>query len=276
MRLTVLISLLLIVSCNGDSNSKFTGGNNFNRPNVNKDNFKELSETEQSLLMSIGKVNNQGSREMGSSFYIGKVNGDHLFITNNHVFPESKDCKETTVTMAKTDLSPKILQCKNVLKTVSFKEGSDLTLFSVKDRKDFDFSGRAVSFATEEPFPGDQLVIIGFGSKSDNVRKFNPTISNDRDCIYFDQGRDLKVEKVSVRNAFSSGCDTSTGDSGSAIMHKKSGKIVAVLFGFTKSKTFQPSSVEIENLINTNSTDQLWAHSSLGISIDEVIYRLDL
>lgn len=276
MKILTFVAILLLTSCQGDIKGKFTGGDEFSRPRISAKDYKNnLSEHEIKLLLATGKVLNQKANEMGTAFYIGLYNGSPYFITNNHVLSSDLECNQTTITLATKELKSKIFRCDRIISTTSFKDGSDVTLFSVKKRDDLSLVGRELKLANSRPLPGDKLSIIGFGSQRESKGQFNPTISNDDDCIYYDSGRNLEIDFVSVDDAFATGCDTSTGDSGSAIMNRQTGEVVALLFGFVKSKTFRPTSGAIQNLVH-QSTDLLWSHASLGISISEVIYRLDL
>jgi hypothetical protein len=237
---------------------------------------------ENTVLINI-KVSSGHTR--GTGFYIGKHFSKHLFLTNAHVM-NKKECKDAKIKFLKRDTKLGRAECENVLLSLFKKELSDLTLFSVKEEQLNGFLGKGLELDFDYSVnSGDLLIQHGFGIKSlradsraqSKLLKFSPQVAMDSDCAIAGPNgllADFVDQKIKFNIAL--GCDMTSGDSGSAIMNRSTGKVIGLLWGAGKNpkKKDRISSEELWSSIFGSRDARIWVNMSYAISLKEMLPNL--
>ena len=75
----------------------------------------------------------KGHLARGTGFYLGKHNGKHLFMTNDHVLNKKFDCEDVQITFLKKKLEQGYATCEEILVAYGKNIKMDMTLFTISD-----------------------------------------------------------------------------------------------------------------------------------------------
>ena len=220
----------------------------------------------------------------GTGFYIGLHQGRHLFLTNAHVLT-THECRGTIITFLKTSLAQGRAECERVLVSRFNREESDMTLFTIKASQLKDFAGKGLELELEfSPRAGQMLMQYGFGIKSlprfrdadQAQREFSGQANIDSDCAVISPTGVLQtVPDMSgklVHHNISIGCDVTGGDSGSAIVDRETGRVVALLWasGINPRDRDRIKSVDLWSHVIGSDDSRIWENFAFAISIKEL------
>ena len=284
MKFLIFIPLMFVVSHFSFGKSYVQVGDVYSKTPF-KEVYKKLNNSkidkliENTILINV-KASSGYSR--GTGFYIGKHFSKHLFLTNAHVM-DKKECKGARIAFLKGDLKIGRGDCGSVLISLFKNELSDLTLFSVKDDQLSGFIGKGLEIDFDYKVNSrDLLVQHGFGLKSlradsraqGKLIKFNPRVAMDNDCAIAGPSgvvADFVDQKIKYNMAL--GCDMTSGDSGSAIMNRESGKVIGLLWGAGKDpkRRDRISSAELWDSVFGSRDPRIWENMSYAISLKEVL-----
>jgi hypothetical protein len=207
----------------------------------------------------------------GTGFYIGKYNGVHVFATNHHVCSMGAVCLGNEIVFT-------VLQKKYDLdKWVGTFKDIDLTLmtFKVPAEDEALLASIAIPFSfRKDVYPGQKLLTIGYGIAG------NPTqyprslmVNQDADCVVMSKTGEYRALKdpdlvnpmPDLVWSFSSGCDVSHGDSGSAMIDRTTGEAVGILWtGTTPKDPKVQDSRFLKNLLKT-PTEDTWTQLTYAV-----------
>ena len=205
----------------------------------------------------------------GTSFYLGKFNGQHVMATNHHVMPESSNC---TWSRVRFPLLNVVGACDKYLGTW---DEIDLTLFTVRLENPADEAKLAPAAANfqfrEDIKQGERLMTIGFGVAG------NPTgllmANQDSDCYVFSKDAEYRLmadpdqfNPGTYRAwSFAIGCDVSHGDSGSAIVDRETGKVIGIIWTGRIPKSASAQSSRFLSEIFTSQSETIWQELSYAV-----------
>ncbi len=206
----------------------------------------------------------------GTGFYIGKFNGYHVVATNHHVLPTPSTCGNLRVVFP---VLRKQFGCMRYFGTWS---DIDMSLIAIKVAtpedeatllkvaKNFDFKNTLKQ--------GQLLMTIGFGIAG-NYDGRNMMINYDDDCKVFSATNDYRYiadpDNINPGDykvwSFANGCDISHGDSGSAMVDRKTGNVIGIIWtgAFPKTPASQNSKA-LDQMLQTNS-GAIWSDLSYGV-----------
>lgn len=213
----------------------------------------------------------------GTVFYLGKFNDRHVAATNHHVLSTAGRCRDEKLGRVRFPWLDLNLRCEQILGTW---KPVDLTLFALNvedtdsERLLHDVRG---NFAFDaDIYPGQALITIGFG-KADNPLA-EMVANQDEDCKVFSERNDFKLlddlDKVNPGDykawSFANGCDVSHGDSGSAMVDRKTGDIVGIIWtgAIPKNKKVQDSKFLDGLLVKPN--DVIWKELSYAVPSSKI------
>ena len=211
--------------------------------------------------------------DRATGFYLGKFAGAHVVATNHHVL-STMSCMGRIATFPLLDEVQ--LSCERVLGTWS---SIDLALFqvSVGDATEAKLAEVGGNFRFyDEVRAGQSLMTIGFGvaGNDDGVMMAN----QDADCrVLSKDGEYRRMADPDPTNpgwfeawSFSHTCDVSYGDSGSAIVDRKSGLPVGILWTgrFPKQARVQ-SSAYLQQLLGTEQAD-VWTEMNYAVPATKI------
>jgi hypothetical protein len=198
----------------------------------NKKHISKASLSSQVLKESIGEV---GAR--ATLFYIGKVNNKHWAITNNHVCPSNKRCKNQWISFHYYR-NKKGQALKGIIKEVSLIIKSlDLALLEISfsNLDKFSRAPKPLEFSEEKPYFNQELISIGFGIHNNEYGSLMIE-DNSFDCQVLSNDIRLTKDPDTMNpidykvNSFLHGCDVSHGDSGSPILDRYTHEVVGLLW----------------------------------------------
>lgn len=204
----------------------------------------------------------------GTGFYLGKFAGKHILATNHHVCPIEADCVGT---LASFNLLNKSFMMKKLLITIPTVDLS-LLVIDIKpaDEKSMLKVARNFSFS-KEISKGLELLTVGYGI-GNNPNDYMMA-NQDSDCKVFSTSDDFKLlaDPDELNPAaykawsFAHSCDISHGDSGSAMVDRKTGDVVGILWTgkIPKSKIVQKSSNLLK--IFESSSPLIWSELSYAV-----------
>ena len=203
-----------------------------------------------------------------TGFYLGKFNGVHVLATNHHVCPVANECvgaeAQFRLLGIKVQITDFIISIKKI----------DLTLLviTVPPSQELAMAKVARNFAFKQKvYPGEPLMTFGFGIAGNPQ---NYLVGNvDSDCKVFSKAGDFRPVADPDRFnpvgysawSFVHGCDISHGDSGSALVDKRNGAVIGILWSgkFPKVKRVQNSSY-LDQLYK-NGSEEMWTELNFGI-----------
>lgn len=209
----------------------------------------------------------------GTGFYIGKFNGVHVLATNHHVCPIDRDCvgdkADFRILRKKFRMSKLIISLPDVdlaLLALEVRAQDEELLMSVA--KNFSFK--------KELKKGQDLLTIGFGigGNPQNYMMAN----QDNDCkVFSNDGQYKHLADPDEFNpagykawSFAHACDISHGDSGSAMVDRKTGDVVGIVW---TGKI--PKAIEIQNSANLlkifeSSSSLIWKELSYAVPASKI------
>ena len=169
-----------------------------------------------------------------TAFYLGKINGHHMMATNHHVMPNARICN------SRSAIFPLLGKSYHCEKFYGDWTAIDLAFFSStvpagEDEAELAKIGRNFNFHTNL-YAGQELLTIGYGIFRNSGRTL--MANEDSDCKVFSEKADARfiADPDGINPAdykawsFSTGCDVSHGDSGSAIVDRLTGDVVGIIW----------------------------------------------
>lgn len=232
-------------------------GDEYNRIDAKKNYLNQTKEIKNLIDHSaLVNVSRRKGLNRGSAFYIGNHHGRELFLTNHHVMSEV-ECKNAKITMSFSN-KKFTLSCKRVILSLFTEEDSDITVFETSRHENLNkLKGLKIDFDWV-PIAKTKLAFAGFGMKNRlsssrtgynnrKLKSFKLKLSMDDDCILLSPtNKTVEATDIYAKNLLITGCDMASGDSGSALIDRSSGKVVGLVFGSTDSK-FSISSFDLQN-----------------------------
>jgi hypothetical protein len=214
-----------------------------------------------------------------TGFFLGKFNGQYVVATNYHVYSSDRSCRGANIRFPLLGVQA---QCDQFLGAWS---DVDLALFTVRvasaqDGEKLEKVGKNFSFrGTLEP--GQTLITIGFGVAGNDQRQL--MANQDSDCYVFSGSGNYRFMADPDRWnpgpyrawSFSLGCDVSHGDSGSAIVDRKTGNVVGIIWTgrIPKSETAQ-SSTNLKQMFFSQD-EAIWQELSYAVPAEKIGEHLE-
>ncbi len=208
-----------------------------------------------------------------TGFYLGKFAGVHVMATNHHVY-STMSCSGRSVTFPLLDnLS---VPCKRMFGTWP---SVDLALFEVTVRPadEAKLAEVAANFTFHDEIrKGDELITIGFGVAG-NARRVMMG-NQDADCRVMSKDGEYQLmadpDELNPGRykawSFSHACDISHGDSGSAMVDRKTGRPVGIVWTgrIPKSSRVQSSSY-LQEVLDTDHAD-VWKELNYAVPATKI------
>jgi hypothetical protein len=209
----------------------------------------------------------------GTGFYLGKFAGAHVMATNHHVLSTMSGVGRTATFPLLDDVQ---LPCKRLFGTWPT---IDLTLVEVTmdAATEAKLTEVAANFTFyDEVKTGQSLITIGFGvaGNTDGVMMAN----QDADCRVLSKDGEYRrmADPDPIHHgpfeawSFSHACDVSYGDSGSAMVDRKTGLPVGILWTgrFPKQARVQ-SSAYLQELLGTDQAD-VWTEMNYAVPATKI------
>jgi hypothetical protein len=180
---------------------------------------------------SVGEISSSATL-----FYIGKIKKYHYAITNAHVCSSYSDCENDFIEFF-YHKSPSGEGLKGrVVKVALIEKSLDLALLKISfdNLKQIERLPLALRLSNQAVSTQEPLMILGYGIHENQYGTL--TVGDDQDCRTFDnQVRKIadpdRINPIPYRvYSLPIGCDASHGDSGSPILHKKTGGVIGLLW----------------------------------------------
>lgn len=169
-----------------------------------------------------------------TGFFLGEFAGQLVMATNHHVYPSKERCEGSWVQFPLLEIDA---LCQRFIGTW---EEVDLSLFvidrvSAEDRKRLLEIGSPFDFASPIQ-QGQELITVGFGIGSNPRRRL--VANQDSDCKVYSQTEEFRLmpdpDELNPGTyeawSFANGCDVSHGDSGSAMVDRKTGRPIGLIW----------------------------------------------
>lgn len=205
----------------------------------------------------------------GTGFYMGKYNGMHLLATNNHVCPEKDTCS-----WAGAVEFPLLKKSYTMSRYIGTWTDIDLAILAIEVPKEDEalLASLASPFAfNTDVYTGQELTTIGFGVGSNPGRVM--VANQDNDCKVFSaEGEYRHLKDPDDYNpgphlvwSFANGCDVSHGDSGSAMMDRRTGEVIGIIWtGKIPKNTLVQDSKYLQELLRKPS-EVIWKELSYAV-----------
>ena len=243
-------------------------GTEWGKKPVSLDSIKDESEQFQRAAMATARVGG------ATGFYLGLYNGKHIMATNHHVMPGKNSCTNRSVRFPLLDIT---LRCEEFLGDWT---DVDLALFVLSTPTAEEAAALykvAKNFAFDHDLEkGEELITIGFGV-ADNPER-NLVANQDSDCRVFSQDAEYRFmgdpDDFNPADykawSFSNGCDVSHGDSGSAMVSRKTGEPVGIIWTGRIPKDEKVQNADyLVDIYSTNSED-VWKQLSYAVPAKKI------
>lgn len=197
-----------------------------------------------------------------TAFYLGCFSGTHVMATNHHVLGSQSECEGRTVHFS---LRKAKYRCDEMIG--SWPE-IDLALFTLKSSNSadadlksyaggFDFSG-----SLDEDTP---LLTAGYGIAGNASRQM--MVNENNDCRVVSGQNEFRFMDDPDRFnpadykawSFATGCSVSHGDSGSAIVNRKSGAVVGLIWTGAIPKDSKIQSSQFIRELQNRDDEEIWS-----------------
>jgi hypothetical protein len=209
-----------------------------------------------------------------TSFVLGQFDGQVVMATNHHVFAEASQCLKKAIRFAALGASG---TCSRFLGTW---DEVDLSLFVI----DVDNSQErarilevAANFDFDAPIrQGQELLTVGFGIANNPARRM--VANGDSDCKVFSPTQDFRLmPDPDALNpgtydawSFANGCDVSHGDSGSAMVDRKTGRPVGLIWTGKIPKSPQVQSSRYLAELAAGQSEEIWTELSYAVPASKI------
>ena len=203
-----------------------------------------------------------------TGFFLGVFNGEAVLATNHHVCPSLSAC------VGKQASFPLLGKQARVVRSLGTWTEIDLSLVVVnlnaRDISVLESVAGNFDFVSNIK-PGQLLFTAGFGIASNPMRRL--VMNQDSDCKVFSNEGDFRLMADPDRLnpgtyetwSFANGCDVSHGDSGSAMVDRKSGKPVGLIWtGKIPKSPIVQSSERLDGLVGSDD-DAVWTELSYAV-----------
>lgn len=269
----ILYTIIFIFSYQSFSKvHKYRGGDKYSKTKVKRSLFLKSSPIVKDIIQRTGKVV-VGRKHIGTAFLYKEREDDYVFLTNYHVMKSRNQCRDSKILIKTPEFGSKILICSGIIKVGKISKNTDYMYFSVSKNRDNLFLSKLkpLKLIDQDPLPGDKLIVAGFGAGKVSSSVYDLKITMDNDCVYFVGNRTIVMNGKDVEDVMFHGCDTASGDSGSAIINRDTGELVGLLFGSASQKKQKPlSSEEIEMNLGTPYR-KFMTNGSFAIDIREIL-----
>lgn len=208
-----------------------------------------------------------------TGFYLGKFGGAHVMATNHHVQP-SMSCSGSSTFPLLGNLR---VPCKKVYGTWP---NIDLALFEITVARPEDEAKLAAVAANftfnDEIEKGAALITVGFGIAGNSQRVMMG--NQDSDCRVLSKTAEYRLmadpDEFNTASykawSFSHTCDISHGDSGSAMVDRRTGKPVGIVWtGRIPKKASVQSSAYLEQVFGTDHAD-VWNEMNYAVPATKI------
>ncbi len=240
---------------------------------------EELLDSETKEFIRAAKATVSVGRATG--FYLGKINNEHFLATNYHVIESADACRTIGIRLPLMDVR---MRCKKHLGSWS---DIDLSLQTVeivlKEGQELDEIERALSEVAKnfsfsrKITKGLELTTIGFGMHKNPFQRM--VANTDDDCRVFSTDADYRyISDPDQINpgpykvwSFAHGCDASHGDSGSAMVDRKTGEVIGIIWtgAFPKLAETQDSKV-LNEWLRDNNEKMIWTQLSYAVPAEKI------
>jgi hypothetical protein len=221
-----------------------------------------------------------------SVFYIGRLAGEHVAVTSRHVVFSRNPRFDYSCSEIRFDylLPAHAVRCKAIIAT--WPE-LDLALIALDIPSTSDaelLAEHALKFDFDSPIRfGQPLLTAGFGSFGSD-RHQHLMVNRDEDCMVMSADGDIRLRAVQSSEkddpgvwSIAVGCDSSPGDSGSAILDRRSGRVIGVLWGgSTRKPEWVRDSAKLRLRLSKGHDVAVWKvlnYATPAVKIREVVTR---
>lgn len=190
------------------------------------------------------------SNGTGTGIYIGQIGEFHLLLTSAHVIMNQKKflCKDTL----SITINSKRAICNRV---ITYQKNNDLVILEISF---LDPPGPNTSLLRFKTSFSKEELLINVGYATENSALTGLTSNSDEYCrVFSNQIKQLSVKKNSVWS-MAIGCDSSPGNSGSAIVNRDSGEILGIIWGVGQSKERELKNKFFIDHLNISTDDSIW------------------
>jgi hypothetical protein len=213
-----------------------------------------------------------------TSFYLGNFDGFHLMATNHHVLDHAHDCEGRLVNFT---LRKKKYRCREMIGTWS---DVDFALFTLDpaDISNSDLAPYASQFDFINPPEEDTpLLTAGYGIAGNSGRQLMVNENSDcrvisgRDEFRFMADPDLFNPASYKAWSFATGCGVSHGDSGSAIVGRKTGKVVGLVWTGAIPKESKIQNSRYIRELQERDDDEIWSLLTYAVPATKIKEKLE-
>lgn len=203
-----------------------------------------------------------------TGFYLGKIDGKNLMATNHHVLTTAGACPRTVINFPLQNISANCVEIYGSWPEI------DLAIFSVDLTSAAEATlapaARNFSFG-QDVYAGEELLTIGFGIGDNSARKM--MANQDSDCKVFSQRGEyrLMADPDDLNPgpykawSFANACDVSHGDSGSAMVDRKTGDVVGIIWTGRIPKRPEVQSSDYLKSMENSRSEEIWQQLSYAV-----------
>lgn len=207
-------------------------------------------------------------RGVGTVFYLGKINGEHIVGTAAHVFQNDRsqshqlNCIDNTYHFpAGPKMSLKGKRLVGAWPQIDFA----LCALDIPHDKEMALEGLIKPLRVNwdrEIKAGSLLTTIGYGY-FENPKLGKPRFENSSDCrVFFG---DKEAQWRDGKRSIAVGCDASSGDSGSPIVDRLTGEWAGVIWGVREDKS-GATSAQLRERAQGDDLESAWLDLTMAIS----------
>jgi len=238
-------------------------GDEWGKKPIPSDQLKKETEAFRRAALATAKIGG------GTAFYLGKFNGVYVAATNYHVMETAEGCGGKAVNFPLLDV---VANCQTYLGSWS---DIDLALFTLKIKNEEHVakleSVRGNFKFDADIYPGQELITIGFGMGDNPWREI--VANQDSDCKVFSAKNEFRfMADPDELNpgpykswSFANGCDISHGDSGSAMIDRKTGDVLGIIWTGRIPKEKKVQSTKYLDKLLADASPEIWTQLSYAV-----------
>lgn len=268
----IIFSILILLGFlhQAFANDYYQLGSEWNKRLVNETELTTGPNALKKAMLGLGRVTGGAT-----AFYIGKINGKHLGISNHHVYPGG--CRGEVIPFP---FLKKTYLCTNLIGTwIEY----DATVFELSvPAEDEPLLARAALTMgfRDEIYPGQKLLTLGFGHHRNP--QLLPVVDDSDDCIVLSDRNEFRRVVDPTPNSepeynvwsIAYGCESSQGDSGSAVLDRQTGRVVSIVWTTKEPKIERVQDSQFLRSLAKTHGPEVWTEVSYGVALPKLAERI--
>lgn len=213
-----------------------------------------------------------------TAFYLGAFGQTHVMATNHHVLSNDFDCLGSLVQFPFLKLK---FNCEAL---IGSWPDIDLALFTINVTQHNEMKMRGIGRNFDYKsvlYENTPLLTAGFGLAGNSARRL--VVNDNADCRVVSKSDDFRLladpDEINPADyqawSFATGCSVSHGDSGSAMVNRKNGAVVGLVWTGAIPKEPRIQNSEYLKMLQKIDSEEIWTLLTYAVPAQKIFVKLE-